>query len=125
METYHTFFEEYLFHYVPVVPRAVLRALSRRFSRTQCNQMDALVVPSAAMRDKLLEYGRARADACGPHRHPPAQFAAGDAKPFASRTAFQGAPRASFVGTGGVREEHRLLLRALERASPLFRTCCW
>src|SRR5258706_5482241 len=29
VETYHTFFEEYLFHYVPVVPKSVLRALSR------------------------------------------------------------------------------------------------
>ena len=27
VETYHTFFEEYLFHYVPVLPKSMLRAL--------------------------------------------------------------------------------------------------
>ena len=57
VETYHTFFEEYLHHYVPVVPGAWTRALARRFSRAQCNDLDAVVVPSRAMRDVLREYG--------------------------------------------------------------------
>ncbi len=57
VETYHTFFEEYLHHYVPVVPGAWTRALARRFSRAQCNDLDAVVVPSRAMRDVLCEYG--------------------------------------------------------------------
>ncbi|MBI3530508.1 MAG: glycosyltransferase [Betaproteobacteria bacterium] len=57
VETYHTFFEEYLFHYVPVLPRGVLRGLSRHFSRKQCNRMNALIVPSSPMRDKLAQYG--------------------------------------------------------------------
>jgi 1,2-diacylglycerol 3-alpha-glucosyltransferase len=57
VETYHTFFEEYLYHYVPVVPRAWMRAAARRFSRAQCNQLDAVVVPSRAMRDVLHDYG--------------------------------------------------------------------
>ncbi len=55
--TYHTFFEEYLYHYVPFAPRKWLRAAARRFSRTQCNALDAIVVPSSAMRDALIEYG--------------------------------------------------------------------
>ena len=38
LETYHTFFEEYLFHYLPVLPKGLLRAITRRFSRRQCNQ---------------------------------------------------------------------------------------
>ena len=57
IETYHTFFEEYLFHYVPFLPREWLRAAARRFSRVQGNSVDALVVPSSAMRDVLIAYG--------------------------------------------------------------------
>lgn len=56
-ETYHTFFEEYLYHYVPLLPRAALRALARTVSRVQCNALDGLVVPSQAMLDKLRGYG--------------------------------------------------------------------
>lgn len=57
VETYHTFFEEYLYHYVPLVPKAWMRALARRFSRGQCNDLDALVVPSRAMLEVLRGYG--------------------------------------------------------------------
>ncbi len=60
LATYHTFFEEYLYHYAPFVPAAWMKALARRFARAQCNALDALVVPSAAMRDRLLEYGVTR-----------------------------------------------------------------
>ena len=35
--TYHTFFEEYLHHYVPLLPRSIGRALARRFTRSQCS----------------------------------------------------------------------------------------
>ena len=47
--TYHTFFEEYLFHYIPFLPAEWMRGLARRFSRKQCNDVDAVVVPSSAM----------------------------------------------------------------------------
>lgn len=57
IETYHTFFEEYLYHYVPFMPKRWLRYAARRFSRAQCNEVDAVVVPSTAMRDVLSEYG--------------------------------------------------------------------
>jgi glycosyltransferase involved in cell wall biosynthesis len=57
IETYHTFFEEYLFHYVPMLPKPWLRYAARRFSRAQCNEVDAVVVPSTAMRDVLAGYG--------------------------------------------------------------------
>lgn len=55
--TYHTFFEEYLYHYVPFAPRALMRALAREFSRRQGNEVDALVVPSRAMHAALSAYG--------------------------------------------------------------------
>jgi 1,2-diacylglycerol 3-alpha-glucosyltransferase len=57
VETYHTFFEEYLHHYVPLVPKPWTRALARRFSRNQCNALDAVIVPSQAMRTVLADYG--------------------------------------------------------------------
>lgn len=57
VETYHTYFEEYLYHYVPLLPREGLRWLARHFTRSQCRSLDALVVPSRAMRDALLAYG--------------------------------------------------------------------
>lgn len=55
--TYHTLFEEYLYHYVPFAPRRAMQALARRFSRSQCNQLDAVIVPSGPMRDALAAYG--------------------------------------------------------------------
>ena len=57
VETYHTFFEEYLYHYVPFAPRRLMRGVARYFSRNQCNRVDALVVPSRAMENALLDYG--------------------------------------------------------------------
>jgi 1,2-diacylglycerol 3-alpha-glucosyltransferase len=57
LETYHTFFEEYLYHYVPFLPRSWTRYAARRFSRAQCNEVDAVVVPSTAMREVLVGYG--------------------------------------------------------------------
>ncbi len=57
IETYHTFFEEYLYHYVPFIPRPWMRAIARLFTRKQCNAVDAVVVPSTAMQAVLKNYG--------------------------------------------------------------------
>ena len=57
IESYHTYFEEYLHHYVPLMPRALMRFIARRFTVSQCNVLDALVVPSRAMEQALLDYG--------------------------------------------------------------------
>ena len=117
IETYHTFFEEYLFHYVPMLPKAVLRALSRRFSRTQCNQMDALVVPSTAMRDKLAEYGVRVPMHVVPTGIPLAQFAAGIGQAFRTAQGIPGERRVLlFVGRVAFEKNIDFLLRALERA---------
>jgi 1,2-diacylglycerol 3-alpha-glucosyltransferase len=55
--TYHTFFEEYLHHYVPVLPRRLGRFLARGFTRSQCAAVQALIAPSEPMRAVLLAYG--------------------------------------------------------------------
>ena len=57
IESYHTYFEEYLFHYVPFVPKRWMRALARYFTTKQCNAVNAVVVPSTAMQDVLTSYG--------------------------------------------------------------------
>ena len=57
IETYHTFFEEYLHHYIPILPRLLGRTLARRFARSQCRDVTALVAPSEPMRAALLAYG--------------------------------------------------------------------
>ena len=55
--TYHTFFEEYLHHYLPIVPRPLGRFIARHFTRSQCAQVQALIAPSEPMRAVLDEYG--------------------------------------------------------------------
>lgn len=57
IESYHTYFEEYLHHYVPLMPRSIMRFIARRFTVSQCNVLDALVVPSRAMEQALVDYG--------------------------------------------------------------------
>ncbi len=55
--TYHTFFEEYLHHYVPALPRALGRFGARHFTRSQCAAVQALIAPSEPMRAVLSAYG--------------------------------------------------------------------
>lgn len=55
--TYHTFLEEYLHHYVPILPRPIGRMLARKFTRSQCDDVQALIAPSDPMRDVLTAYG--------------------------------------------------------------------
>lgn len=55
--SYHTYFEGYLHHYVPLLPRPAAAWLARRFTRAQCNVADAIVVPTQAIGDLLARYG--------------------------------------------------------------------
>jgi 1,2-diacylglycerol 3-alpha-glucosyltransferase len=57
VETYHTFFEEYLYHYIPLVPRALMRLIARRVTVSQCNAVQHIIAPSRAMLDALQNYG--------------------------------------------------------------------
>lgn len=57
VETYHTFFEQYLEHYIPFLPDPMLRLMARRLTANQGNAVNALISPSVAMRDILRRYG--------------------------------------------------------------------
>ena len=88
--TYHTFFEEYLHHYVPAMPRgwvAFWRGLLRAPSATT---VQALIAPSDPMRDILLEYGVSTPIHVLPTGLPADRFAAGVGKPLPRRGGYAG-----------------------------------
>ena len=55
--SYHTYFEAYFEKYLPWLPHFLLRGIARRFSASQCNQVDGVISPSNQMLGKLREYG--------------------------------------------------------------------
>lgn len=57
IETYHTFFEDYLHHYLPWMPQFLARGMARMISKRQCNAVNAIVAPSNPMLEVLREYG--------------------------------------------------------------------
>ena len=83
--TYHTFFEEYLHHYVPMLPRALGRALARRFTRSQCAQLAAIVAPSEPMRALLLAYGVSTRIQVIPTGLPAERYVPGDGARFRAK----------------------------------------
>jgi glycosyltransferase involved in cell wall biosynthesis len=80
--TYHTHFEEYLFHYIPFVPRFLLRWLVRYQTRKQCSQVDSVVVPTAAFSRVLREYGVRSELYVNPTGIDPERFTSGDGQRF-------------------------------------------
>jgi 1,2-diacylglycerol 3-alpha-glucosyltransferase len=116
IESYHTFFEEYLYNYISFLPKAWLRFAARRFSAAQCNDVDALVVPSSAMRDVLRRYGvRTRAEVI-PTGIELTRFRNGNGAAFRQR--YKIAPdRPTLVHVGRIAHEKNIdfLLRVLAR----------
>jgi 1,2-diacylglycerol 3-alpha-glucosyltransferase len=55
--TYHTLFEEYLYHYIPWLPKVFLRFCARKFSVSQCNQVAGVISPSSLIVNLLEGYG--------------------------------------------------------------------
>ena len=55
--SYHTLFEEYLYHYIPYLPKALLRYVARHFTRSQCKAVNMVIAPSNPMRQVLADYG--------------------------------------------------------------------
>lgn len=85
VETYHTFFEDYLHHYLPLLPKPWLRGLARTLSRRQCNAVDAVIAPSQPMLDALRGYGLAVPAEVIPTGLEAHSFAPGDGAAFRSR----------------------------------------
>ena len=85
VETYHTFFEEYLHHYLPLLPAGIARAIARTFSRRQCNAADAVVAPSLELADVLQRYGVMRPIETIPTGLNLDEFASGDGAAFRAR----------------------------------------
>lgn len=114
--TYHTLFEEYLGHYVPVVPAGWLRGLARRFSRTQCNDADAVIVPSSAMAERLGAYGVRTPLRVLPTGIPLERFTSGDGATFRRRHGI-GPERRVALYVGRVSHEKNIgfLLEAADR----------
>jgi 1,2-diacylglycerol 3-alpha-glucosyltransferase len=97
--TYHTFFEEYLHHYVPVLPRSIGRYLARSFTRSQCADVQVLIAPSDPMRDVLLEYGVSTPIHVLPTGLPADRFNPGIAERFRSEQGIPaGRPLVTYVG---------------------------
>jgi 1,2-diacylglycerol 3-alpha-glucosyltransferase len=85
VETYHTYFQEYLHHYLPIVPSSLARTIARTVSRAQCNAVDAVVAPSRQLADVLVEYGVTSPISVIPTGLKLDQFAPGDGAAFRMR----------------------------------------
>jgi len=97
--TYHTFFEEYLHHYVPVLPRRIGRFMARHFTRSQCADVQALIAPSDPMRDVLLEYGVSTPIHVLPTGLPADRFTPGNGERFRALAQIPaGRPLVTYVG---------------------------
>ena len=112
--TYHTLFEEYIHHYAPFLPAEWLRGLARRLSRSQCNALDAVVVPSTAMRERLEQYGVSVPMHVLPTGIPIGGFTEGDGRRFRERHGLPaGQPCALFVGRVAFEKSIDFLIEAL------------
>jgi 1,2-diacylglycerol 3-alpha-glucosyltransferase len=97
--TYHTFFEEYLHHYLPILPRRAGRVLARTFTRSQCAQVQALIAPSEPMRAVLGEYGITTPIHVLPTGLAADRFRAGDGQAFRARAGVGAArPLVTYIG---------------------------
>ena len=114
VETYHTFFEEYLHHYLPLLPAAAARTFARTVSRRQCNAVDAVVAPSRQLADVLVGYGVTRPIHAIPTGLNLGEFEGGDARAFRARHGIA-ADRPVLLLVGRVAHEKNIgfLLRVL------------
>ncbi len=113
VETYHTFFEEYLHHYVPLAPRALTARLARTFSRAQCNAVDGVIVPSIAMLEALHGYGVRTPMRVLPTGLNLEKFTGGDGRAFrAAHGIDAAAPVLVFIGRIAFEKNIEFLLKA-------------
>lgn len=105
--TYHTFFEEYLHHYMPLVPAPLARLLARSFTRSQCAAVHALIAPSEPMRAVLTGYGVTTPIHVVPTGLAADRFRPGDGRAFRARAGID-AGRALVTYIGRVAHEKNI-----------------
>lgn len=116
VETYHTFFEEYLYHYIPLLPRKLLRFAAQRFSRHQGNSLDGMVVPSHPMLKVLRDYGVTTPTEVIPTGIPPTSFVPGNCTVFREKLGIaQDRPMLLFVGRVAHEKNIGFLLKVVDR----------
>ncbi|MFZ2123984.1 MAG: glycosyltransferase [Rhodoferax sp.] len=116
VETYHTFFEEYLHHYIPFLPKTVTRFVANRFSRHQGNNLDGMVVPSNPMLKVLKSYGITTHTEVIPTGIEPESFVPGDRAAFRAKHGIpQDRPVILFVGRVAHEKNIGFLLKVVDR----------
>jgi 1,2-diacylglycerol 3-alpha-glucosyltransferase len=99
LATYHTFFEEYLHHYLPLLPHALSAFLARSFTRSQCAAVQALIAPSDPMRAVLAAYGVTTPIHVVPTGLAADRFRAGDGAAFRAREGIgSNRPLVTYIG---------------------------
>lgn len=115
VESYHTFFEEYLYHYIPFLPRSLMRWVARRFTVSQCNAVSHVISPSRAMRDALLNYGVAAPISILPTGLQASQFRQGDGGRFRNAYGIESTrPVALYIGRVAHEKNIDFLLRVFQ-----------
>jgi glycosyltransferase involved in cell wall biosynthesis len=115
VETYHTFFEDYPHHYLPLLPAAVGRAFARSLSRRQCNAVDAVVAPSNQLAEVLAGYGVTQPIYTIPTGLRLEEFEGGDGSTFRAEHGIDGSrPVMLFVGRVAHEKNIAFLLRVLD-----------
>lgn len=113
VETYHTFFEEYLHHYVPALPRRLGRGLARAFTRSQCADVRALVAPSDPLRQVLHDYGVDTPVHVIPTGLPADRFRLGDGRRFRALAGLPpDRPLVTYIGRVAHEKNIEFLVRA-------------
>lgn len=116
VETYHTFFEEYLYHYIPFMPKSLMKMTARNFSRHQGNSLDGMAIPSHPMLEVLREYGVKSTAEVIPTGLEPESFIPGDGDGFRARYGIeQDRPMMLFVGRVAFEKNIGFLLEVLQR----------
>ncbi|MFZ9709623.1 MAG: glycosyltransferase [Steroidobacteraceae bacterium] len=116
VETYHTYFEHYLHHYVPALPASWTRALARRVTVSQCRAVQAVISPSRQMAQALRDYGVSTPIEVIPTGLPASCFGPGSGARFRAANGIAAdRPLALFVGRVAHEKNIDFLVRMLAR----------
>lgn len=126
VETYHTYFEEYVAHYLPWLPRAATRFAARTLSRRLCHEVDHLIVPSRAMTGVLDRYGVRTPSTVIPTGIHLDEFRGGDGAAFRARHGIRpGQPTIVTVSRLAQEKNIGFLLRVAKRLVADFPDLCF